>query len=231
MIIMRKLLSGFVVCLCLMIALGSVSASSFTSYSTGSGGSYGQYYTPSTPAQTELWGLTIDKLATRSGPSTTYQGMGTYSVKGQWIKVLSRAWDTRNGIWWVKCEIPYRNEIRVLWTGYKRFDSSTIPLESIPIEGQGSVTVTGSYPVGRYCVVWLEKGGSARSGPGTQYTEVGKIRKNDQLLILESTMGNTGKDWFKVNRNGEVFWVSSGVVTLDGNSNGFVNGVPIAPAK
>ncbi|MBQ8655011.1 MAG: SH3 domain-containing protein, partial [Clostridia bacterium] len=66
------------------------------------------------------------------------------------------------------------------------------------------------------------------SGPGTQYTEVGKIRKNDQLLILESTMGNTGKDWFKVNRNGEVFWVSSGVVTLDGNSNGFVNGVPIA---
>ena len=60
--------------------------------------------------------------------------MGTYNVQGQWIKVLTRAWDPSAGIWWIKCEIPYHNEIRVLWTGYKRFDSSTLPLESIPIE-------------------------------------------------------------------------------------------------
>jgi hypothetical protein len=55
-------------------------------------------------------------------------------VKGQYIRVLTRAYDKRNGIWWVKCEIPYRNEIRVLWTGYKRFDASQLSLESIPLD-------------------------------------------------------------------------------------------------
>lgn len=82
----------------------------------------------------EIYGLAIDKLATRDGPGTQYNGMGTYSVKGQYIKILSRAFDSRNGIWWVKCEIPYLQETRVLWTGYKRFDSSTLPLDIIPIE-------------------------------------------------------------------------------------------------
>ena len=89
----------------------------------------------------DLYGLTIDKLATRTGPGTEYDGGGTYSVQGQYIKVLSRARD-KGGIWWVKCEIPYHGEIRVLWTGYKRFDSKTLPLESIPIEGEPTPTIT-----------------------------------------------------------------------------------------
>ena len=81
----------------------------------------------------ELRGLAIDKLSTRSGPSTDYEDMGTYSVKGQWIRVYCRAWDDRNDIWWVKVGIPYHGETRVLWTGYKRFDKTTLPLEDIPI--------------------------------------------------------------------------------------------------
>ena len=81
-----------------------------------------------------VYGLTIDKLATRKGPGTQYDGGGTYSVKGQWIKVLAKAWDKRNSIWWVKCEIPYKKEIRVLWTGWKRFDHSTISLDDLPEE-------------------------------------------------------------------------------------------------
>ncbi len=81
-----------------------------------------------------LYGLATMKLATRSGPGTQYSEQGTYFVAGQYIRVLSRAWDSRNEIWWVKCEIPYGNGVRILWTGYKRFDSSTLPLSSIPIE-------------------------------------------------------------------------------------------------
>lgn len=81
-----------------------------------------------------LYGLATQKLATRSGPGTEYTEKGTYNVSGQYIRVLSRAWDKRNGIWWVKCEIPYKGETRVLWTGYKRFDNSTLPLESIPVD-------------------------------------------------------------------------------------------------
>lgn len=100
----------------------------------------GQYlaYTEELPAptptpRTVLRGLAIDKLSTRSGPSTTYDDMGTYSVKGQWIRVYCRAWDDRNDIWWVKVGIPYHGETRVLWTGYKRFDKATLPLKDIPI--------------------------------------------------------------------------------------------------
>lgn len=80
-----------------------------------------------------LWGLTIDRLSTRSGPSTLYQDMGTYNVKGQWLYVHGRAWDSRNGIWWVLVDIPYGNEIRTLWTGYKRFDSRSLQIDWLPI--------------------------------------------------------------------------------------------------
>ena len=55
-------------------------------------------------------------------------------MKNQWIRVLAKAWDNRNGIWWVKCEIPYHGEIRVLWTGWKRFDHSSMSLDSVPEE-------------------------------------------------------------------------------------------------
>ena len=89
---------------------------------------------PSSKAFEGIYGLTIDKLATRKGPGTQYDGGGTYNVKGQKIKVLAKAWDKRNSIWWVKCEIPYHGQIRVLWTGYKRFDKSTLPLELLPEE-------------------------------------------------------------------------------------------------
>jgi len=95
-------------------------------------------YTEKLPYETaapkkELWGIAIDKLSTRSGPSTTYDDMGTYSVQGQRIRVYCRAWDDRNDIWWVKVAIPYHGETRILWTGYKRFDKSSLPLEDIPI--------------------------------------------------------------------------------------------------
>ena len=81
-----------------------------------------------------VYGLTIDKLATRKGPGTQYDGGGTYSVKGQYIQVLAKAYDGRNGIWWVKCVIPYKGEDRILWTGWKRFDHSTISLDDLPEE-------------------------------------------------------------------------------------------------
>ena len=89
---------------------------------------------PTAAPQSEVYGLTIDKLSTRTGPGTQYDEGGTYSVKNQWIRVLAKAWDDRNGIWWVKCEIPYHGEIRVLWTGWKRFDHSSMSLDSVPEE-------------------------------------------------------------------------------------------------
>ncbi len=103
-------------------------------YSEMTQGSMNTETPASAPSNAELYGMAVEKLATRKGPGTQYEGGGTYSVKGQYIRVLTRAYDKRNGIWWVKCEIPYRNEIRVLWTGYKRFDASQLSLESIPLD-------------------------------------------------------------------------------------------------
>jgi hypothetical protein len=82
----------------------------------------------------DVYGLTIDKLATRTGPGTQYDEGGTYNVKGEYIKVLAKAWDNRNDIWWVKCEIPYNGETLILWTGWKRFDHDTISLDDLPEE-------------------------------------------------------------------------------------------------
>lgn len=80
-----------------------------------------------------VYGKAIKKLATRSGPSPLYEDTGTYSVKGQYIKILCRQFDAIESAWWVKCEIPYHGEIRTLWAWYTRFDTSTLPLEMIPI--------------------------------------------------------------------------------------------------
>ena len=79
-----------------------------------------------------IYGLAIMKISTRSGPSTKYQDTGTYDLKGQYLRVLARAYDDVNEIWWIKCVIPTNG--RALWTGYKRFDHATLPLEIIPIE-------------------------------------------------------------------------------------------------
>ena len=87
-----------------------------------------------TPAPAAIYGLAINKLATRTGPGTKYAEGGTYEVKGQYIQVLAKAYDKVNEIWWVKCVIPYRGENRVLWTGYQRFDPATLPLEVLPEE-------------------------------------------------------------------------------------------------
>ena len=97
------------------------------------GGTGGSGAEPQQPSG-DLYGRAVEKLATRKGPGTQYAGGGTYNVKGQYIKVLARAYDSRNDTWWVKCEIPYHGEDRILWTGYKRFDPATLSLDDLQEE-------------------------------------------------------------------------------------------------
>ena len=52
----------------------------------------------------------------------------------------------------------------------------------------------------------------------------------DVYTVLDRQMGNTGKDWYKVRLgDGRYGWISSGLVTIDGNSEGTAYGVPIIP--
>lgn len=77
--------------------------------------------------------LTIDNLSTRSGPSTKYRETGTYKVKGQYVQLISLAYDG-GGVCWVQCEVPYGNKLRRVYTGLKRFDTKTFDLNSVPEE-------------------------------------------------------------------------------------------------
>lgn len=162
---------------------------------------------PSSSSSGALYGLTIDKLATRDGPGTQYNGKGTYSVKGQYIRVLSRAWDKRNGIWWVKCEIPYKGETRVLWTGYKRFDSSTLPLDSIPIDP--AYGGSGGSSSGGGTVTAPPSGGT--SGWQSAYRQL--VTSGNYLLY----QANEIPEYNEMLHDRETIWDSFALHDIDGN--------------
>ena len=193
-----------------------------------------------------LMGYTIDRLSTRTGPGTTYNEAGSYnSTKNTWVEVSCRAWDSRNDIWWVQVHIG----TQWLWTGYKRFDSSTLPLESIPVwdgwstgipmtvgsasggsAGSGMADIEYIDPafgwlLGQYIEVGTT--GSARSGPGTNYTHKTTILPGEGYTILDVSRGDTRKDWYKIRlQTGEEAWAASGLFLLNGVDGGTVWGVP-----
>ncbi|MBQ6175291.1 MAG: hypothetical protein IJK28_11795 [Clostridia bacterium] len=96
----------------------------------------------------------IMRLATRSGPSTKYTGLGSYFKEGAPVKVLTKAFDYSNGIWWVQVEFTYQGTLRRAYTGLKRVN---VDIDRVPEEKQlGSATV--------------KRAATAYYGPGTAYT-------------------------------------------------------------
>ena len=80
------------------------------------------------------------RLATRTGPSTNYTEPGSYHSKGYELDVISQAYDSRNGIWWVQVEFEYKGEPMRAYTGVKRVE---VNLENVPVEEYlGSVWIT-----------------------------------------------------------------------------------------
>lgn len=79
-----------------------------------------------------------DKLSTRTGPGTDYDGRGKTSdysgYANRQVKVISAAYDNRNGIWWVQIEIESHGQLKRAYTGTKRFyniDVNNIPKERV----------------------------------------------------------------------------------------------------
>jgi len=179
-----------------------------------------------------LMGFTIDRLSTRSGPGTLYSDTGSFNnMKNVWVEVSHRAWDSRNEIWWVRVHIGED----WLWTGYKRFDSTTLPIDLIPIWGSDPFTtpvhVTPVPPqpfaklIGQSVMVCTQ--GQARLGPGTQYGSAAVIEVGDWYVILDVQRGNTRKDWYMIRLStGQEVWAASGLFELNGLQGGTVWGVP-----
>lgn len=112
---------------------------------------------PATP-QPYIYGHTIDRLATRSGPSTDFTGTGTYQVKDQDVPIFSVAYDV-NGVAWVQCEVSYGGALRRVYTGLKRFDATTVDLSQVRAESQDTQARKAQLP-GK---------ATLRYGPGTEY--------------------------------------------------------------
>ena len=121
-----------------------------------------------------------DDLATRSGPSTTYTGCGSYRMKGQYVTVLSRAYDN-GGVLWVEVEFQYGGGYRRAWTGAKRLDLSAGQLKAVPEENMRSFCGYGT----------VRSTAVPRFGPGSLYATYGdrNFRAGDQVAVIRISSG------------------------------------------
>ena len=104
----------------------------------------GRYSASSPSASSGLLAQTNRPIATRSGPSTKYDELGTYWHEGgHTVTVLTRA--SGNDIWWLQVEFDYGGEKVRVYTGEQRIDIdvSRVPIESGAI-GEGRVTSTST---------------------------------------------------------------------------------------
>lgn len=134
-------------------------------------------------ATAETWARATEKLSTRSGPGTQYRDTGSYDLRGQWVKILSCAYD-KYGTCWVECEILDRKgDPMWLYTGLKRFDPSSYDRNEIEEE----------------MIIGLEsratRTSKAKFGPGTNFTTYKELTvdKNQRIQLIK-VVG----DWVQV---------------------------------
>ena len=114
------------------------------------------YLTPAAAAGYGIYASLTEKLATRTGPGTWYDEPGTF-FSGSWsytsVRVLTRAWDSRNDIWWVQVEFTSGGRNYRAYTGLKRV---SVNIGSVPDE-----QTLGTASMLRSSAAWW--------GPGSDY--------------------------------------------------------------
>ncbi|MBE5798115.1 MAG: hypothetical protein E7327_12195 [Clostridiales bacterium] len=88
---------------------------------------------PSTDYPTEgVMAELLKTAATRSGPSNDYDEPGSFYSAGDYVNVVSKAWDPENDIWWFQIELNYRGEWMRAYTPANRIDldPSLVPTEN-----------------------------------------------------------------------------------------------------
>ncbi len=72
------------------------------------------------------------RLSFRSGPGTQYEYLGGYGSGDEYYTVVSKAYDSRNGIYWVEVECPWMGPYATAWTGYSRFYANSRKFDELP---------------------------------------------------------------------------------------------------
>lgn len=120
-----------------------------------------------------LYARTNQRISTRSGPTTGYNGLGDYfSSGGELVRVLSRVHD--GSIWWLEIEFEYNGVLVRCYTGLKRVDVNIgrVPDDPAGFLGMGTVL----------------DGTAAYYGPGTLYK-----RMPENLMPPAGTAGKVIK--------------------------------------
>ena len=157
---------------------------------------------PATPARTSVMALTIDNLSTRSGPSTKYADTGSYKVKGERVRIISVAYDAGK-VGWAQCEVTYKNKLRRVYTGLKRFDAGSFDLNAVPIENPSDKSAK------------VTTASKALYGPGDGYDTYGSsltLTKGQTVIVITTENGYAQVEWTADNQINRA-WVA--VTALD----------------
>ena len=123
------------------------------------------------------------RLATRTGPGTQYDEPGSFFSAGTRVTALSRAYDQRNGIWWIHVEFTANGERYRAYTGAKRF--SDLNLYSLPEE-----QVLG------YC--YVPENIPAFYGPSEQYKRIRRDVPGGRDVDIIAVSSESGRDFYQV---------------------------------
>ncbi|MBR4459089.1 MAG: hypothetical protein IKS31_09040 [Clostridia bacterium] len=147
-----------------------------------------------------VWSRLNQKMATRSGPGTQYDEPGTFFSAGTDVQLVSRAYDSANGIWWVQADFDYHGKRIRAYTGAKRFDN--LYLSSLPEEvlmGWGHTSDLGE--------AWAGPGynyQSVRNVPAYTYATIycyvynpGEDADYIQIEFYDSNLGRYRRAWIK----------------------------------
>lgn len=86
------------------------------------------------PSDTGVVATLSQKAATRSGPSNRYDEPGTFFSAGHEVKVITKAWDSENDLWWFQIEFKYDGEWYRAYTTETRVDIDPAVVATEPTE-------------------------------------------------------------------------------------------------
>ena len=199
---MKKMLMSIVMITLVCMTCTTVMAAGWNvPNSPGNGSSYtwdnGGYYADA---------VLIEDLAARSGPSTKYTGCGSFRMKGEYVRVVSRVFD-EGGTQWVAVEFSFSGATRRVYTGAKRLNLTSSQLARLPEENMAVFIGYGT----------VNKTVNPKYGPGSHYvTHTGKTLWSGTRVAVISCEN----DYYMVecyHTDGSILrsWIPCADVTLD----------------
>lgn len=157
------------------------------------------------PNQRGNWCRIIAGSANVRYNAGTEYAIAAYVQSGQQYQILDEKTGT-NGSQWYQIKV----DGAVGWISSGLVDvTSSASVNSI---GGGSAN-TPAWPIGEKVRVIAESA-KLRCGPGTEFDVTGYVNRGERYIVLDHETSTTGRKWYKINQDGLIAWLSSGVVEI-----------------